>query len=404
MDFQSCQQVIAKNISTLGSERVSLETALSRVTASVHQAIVPQPEFRQSLRDGYVIGDADTAAGTSVTLPVSGMIQAGRIAPPSLRPGTAARIMTGGMVPEGGRRVIPQEDCLETADTIEIPVAVLRQTNAFIQEQGCEVAAGVEVVSAGTLLLPDHISTLAAVGCEEIEVYNRPRVGYLCTGSELVDTPQELHPGLKVSSNRYLLDGLIRQFGAEPAYLGTVHDSADKLAAVIDQLSSERYDLVISTGGMGPGKYDLIEQAFVSTGGNVLYNSLAMRPGKATLCGTLGRTLFFGLPGPPTAVRALMNSIVGPALLRMQGVASHYPVTLQAHLAHELVIKRPGVMQLKGATLSVNSSRWEVHEASKLQPPSCYLVIPADRAGYDRGELIDIHLASSPFCPAIGQW
>lgn len=403
MNLQSCQQVIASNITTLGSEHVSLEAALSRVTASTHHAIVPQPEFRQSLRDGYVVGKTDELDGETVFLPVSGMIHAGKIAPPSLPPMTASRIMTGGMVPEGGIRIIPQEDCRETADGVEIPLSVIRRRNTFIQEQGCEVARGAEVVKAGTVLLPDHISTLAAVGCEEIEVYNRPRVGYLCTGSELVDTPQELHPGLKVSSNRYLLDGLIRQFGAEPAYLGTVRDSADKLAAVIDKLSYARYDLVISTGGMGPGKYDLIEQAFLTTGGDVLYNGLDLRPGKATLCGTLGRTLFFGLPGPPTAVRALMNSIVGPALLQMQGVNKQYPITLQAQMAHDLPVKRPGVMQLRGGLLSFANGRCEVSAASKLEPPSCYIVVPADRGSYEQGEPVDIHLTSVPFCTAIGQ-
>lgn len=400
MDFQSCRQLIADNISTLGSERVSLEAALSRVAASVCRAMVPQPEFRQSLRDGYVIGAGGQPSGGSVFFPVSGMIHAGKIAPPSLAPAVASRIMTGGMVPDGGSRVIPQEDCVETQDGIEIPLALLTRPNTFIQDQGSEIAEGTRVVEAGTVLLPEQISTLAAVGCEEIEVFNRPRVGYLCTGSELVDTPQELHPGLKVSSNRYLLDGLIRQFGAEPAYLGTVHDSADQLGAVIDKLSCARYDLVISTGGMGPGKYDLIEQAFVNTGGHVLYNGLDLRPGKATLCGTLGRTLFFGLPGPPTAVRALMNSIVGPTLLQMQGVSQPYPLTVQAHLSHDLTIKRPGVMQLKGGRLSFDCGRCTAKAASKLEPPTCYLVIPAERSSYGQGELIEIHLTSVPFRPS----
>ncbi|WP_136797460.1 molybdopterin molybdotransferase MoeA [Desulfosediminicola ganghwensis] len=403
MDFQSCQQLIACKINTLGSERVSLEAALARVTASLHKAIVPQPEFRQSLRDGYVIGDYGQHVGETVFFPVSGMIPAGRIAPPSLEPEKASRIMTGGMVPKGGTRVLPQEDCVETSRGIEVPLAALKRRNTFIQEQGSEIAAGAEVVQAGTVLLPDHISTLAAVGCEDIEVYNRPRVGYLCTGSELVDTPQELHPGLKVSSNRYLLDGLIRQFGAVPAYLGTVHDSADKLAAIIDKLSYDRYDLVISTGGMGPGKYDLIEQAFINTGGDVLYNGLDLRPGKATLCGTLARTLFFGLPGPPTAVRALMNCIVGPALLQMQGIVKHYPITIQAHLTHDFAVKRPGVMQLKGGILSFNNGRCEVKEASKLMPPCCYLIIPADRASFEKGEPIAVQLTLAPFSSTVGE-
>lgn len=401
MDYMTCLQAIAQLTSYTELECVTLDTALSRVSAVNLPALVPQPEFRQSLRDGFVLAGHEDKGDSEAVFPVAGMIQAGSKVKHSIIFGQACRIMTGGMVPDGGVRVIPQEDCCKENDFIRIPGNVLNRKKTFIQEQGSEIGIGEVVVSAGTVLCPEHISLLAAVGCEEIEVYRRPRAGFLCTGSELVDSPRELHPGLKVSSNRHLLDGLIRHHGAEPAYLGTVNDSPGAMAEVFDRLQAGKYDMVISTGGMGPGKYDLIEQTFIDAGGEVLYNSLDLRPGKASLCGILGKTMFFGLPGPPSAVRALLNCIVGPALMQMQGVKSAYPVTIQAHLEHSIVLKQSGVIQLRGGTISFKEGRCMVRANGRLEPSSCYLVIAADKTEYVSGELIDVHLTGNPFAGSI---
>lgn len=400
MEYAAARQAIARAVTATECEYVTLDTALSRVTATGLASKVPQPEFRQSLRDGFVLAghDGDDGSGETV-FPVAGMIQAGISKPQSLASGQACRIMTGGLVPTNGVRVIPQEDCAEAGGLLHVPVRALGRGNTFIQEQGSEIGIGEVVVHAGTILQPEHISLLAAVGCEEIEVYRRPRAGFLCTGSELVDTPRELHPGLKVSSNRHLLDGLIRRHGADPAYLGTISDSTRALEAVFQRLLAGRYDLVISTGGMGPGKYDLIEQSFIEAGGMLIYNSLDLRPGKASLCGILGRTLFFGLPGPPMAVRALLNAIVGPALLRMQGVTGTFPPAIRAYLQHPLRMKRSGVMQLRGGITTVEDGRCLVREAGRLEPSSCYLLIAADKADYEAGELIDVQLIANPFSP-----
>lgn len=401
MDYPTCRQAVSQVTSYTGVERVNLDTALSRVTVKDLTADLPQPEFRQSLRDGYVLARHQADMAKETVFPVTGMIQAGRREELEIASGQACRIMTGGMIPKGGVRVIPQEDCVEERGGIRITAEVLHRHNTFIQEQGCEIGVGERVVTAGTVLHPEHISLLASVGCEEIEVFRRPWAGFLCTGSELVDSPGELHPGLKVSSNRHLLDGLIRRLGAEPAYLGTVSDSQPALAEVFGRLKTAKYDVVISTGGMGPGKYDLIEQTFIEAGGQVIYNSLDLRPGKASLGGVLGNTLFFGLPGPPTAVRALVNAIVGPALMEMQGVKAGYPETIQAHLLHPITIKRPGIMQLRGGIISFQDGRCMVRAAGRLEPSSCYLILAADKSGYTANELIEVHLTANPFATAI---
>lgn len=402
MEYATAHKAITRAATATECEYVTLDTALSRVTATDLTAKIPQPEFRQSLRDGFVLArHEDDDGSTETVFPVAGMIQAGISKPRNIASGQACRIMTGGLVPEDGVRIIAQEDCSEEEGFLHVPAGPLHRSNSFIQEQGSEIGIGEVVVGAGTVLLPEHISLLAAVGCEEIEVYRRPRAGFLCTGSELVDSPRDLYPGLKVSSNRHLLEGLIRRHGAEPAYLGTVRDSSRALAVVFERLQAGKYDLVISTGGMGPGKYDLIEQTFIEAGGTLIYNNLDLRPGKASLCGILGKTLFFGLPGPPMAVRALLNAIVGPALMRMQGIIGTFPPVIRAHLQHPLRMKRSGVMQLRGGIIAVEDGRCLVREAGRLEPSSCYLLIAADKADYEAGELIDVHLTANPFSPGL---
>jgi len=399
MDLPACRQMIARLTSATDREQVDLPGALARVTAADLTARLPQPGFRQSLRDGYVLTQATDKAAPTYDFPVVGMIRAGDTATMTLAPGQACRIMTGAMVPAGGVRVIPQEECTVEDGIVRVPGEAMAKRPGYIQEEGSEIAVGEAVVRAGTVLQPEHLALLAAVGRERVEVFRRPKVCFFCTGSELVESGRELRPGQKISSNRHLLEGLVHRYGGEADFLGTVADTRTALARTFARLKTTPHDLAISTGGMGPGKYDLIEQAFLEAGGRVSYDSLDLIPGKNSLCGTLDGRIFFGLPGPPMAVHALLSAIVGPALLRMQGIPSPSAEPILAHLDHPLAVRRPGVMLLSAGVLSSQHGRCLVRLTEKKEPPSCYLVIPADRTSYARDELIEVLPTATPFGP-----
>ncbi|WP_073614859.1 molybdopterin molybdotransferase MoeA [Desulfopila aestuarii] len=399
MDHPACMRKISQLIMVMKREVVPLTTALGRVTATDLTALLPQPAFRQSLRDGYLVASGIGEAGSDQIFPITGIIQAGNVTETVILPGQAIRIMTGAMVPKAGNRVIPQEECSKDNDMVRIPAHALGNLRTHIEEEGSEMAVGDLVVAAGTVLQPEHIGLLATTGLNEIEVFRRPRVGFFCTGSELVEIGSVPLPGQKISSNQHLLAGLVRRFGGEPRFLGTIHDTHAALAQTFAELRATECDLVISTGGMGPGKYDLIEQAFLEAGGEVIYNHLDLTPGKNSLCGLLGEKLFFGLPGPPTAVHALMNAVVGPALLQIQGVGTLYPMIISACLSQPITIRRPGIMQLRGGILSYSDGRCLVRMAGKHEPPSCYMVIAADRSSYKQDELIEVQLTATPFGP-----
>ena len=385
----SAKKIIAAHIRRTKGEEVSLEEALLRLPVAPLRAGISHPGYDQSTRDGFVIaGDDGTPAGDGCSFRIEGEIRAGTTGRHALRPGTACRITTGGLIPARGMRVIPQEDCRERDGVLSVPEAVLQRRNTFIRRKGCEIRRGRVVVPAGTLILPDHQVLLATTGHSRVLVHRRPRVAFFCTGSELVASAAEVEDGLKVSGNRYLLQGLIRLSGGIPQYLGTAADSGEDLTAALGRIDRDATEVIITTGGMGPGRYDLLERAFEAAGGEVVYRSLSVRPGKATLFGRLGASLFFGLPGPPPAVRALFHELAGPALLLLQGMRKGGPQGIRASLLEEVVLKEKGVLHLRGGLQKGASVRL----AGKIEVPDCYILFPCHRKSFKKGEMVEVHL------------
>ena len=146
---------------------------------------------------------------------------------------------------------------------------------------------------------------------------------------------------------------------------------------------------------MGPGKYDLVKQAFIEAGGEVIFTSLKMRPGKSVLFGTLGNTLFFGLPGPPPAVQTLFNMLVGPTLLAMQGGRAPWPQKVQAYLHHSIKPERHDVLRLKDGMITMEGGKCKVRFTQKLELPDCYILLPSGKDYYPEGELVDVYLTTS---------
>lgn len=397
VELREAQAILAGTLRPAKPTLVALREALYRVAASPLTAVTPQPPYRQSLRDGFVLGRVMAAGGGEQVFRLAGEIAAGQPADHPLAPGEACRIMTGGLVPVGGERVIPQEACRRQDDRVMVPGAALQGRRTFIQEAGDEIDSGDVVVDAGTVLLPEHLAQLGAAGLEEVAVYARPRVGCFCTGSELVASPCQLQRGLKVSANGYLLAGLERLFGVTVDDLGIIADDSRALGELFAGIEPDRYDLLISTGGMGGGKYDLLHDIFGERGGEVLFGGLAMRPGKSTLFGRLQGSYFFGLPGPPAAVRTLLYVLVGPALLQLQGVGGTYPETVEALLQQPVEFKQRPVLQLRGGIAAVVQGQYRVRLATKREIPSCYLLVPPDTRRYAAGALVPVVRAATPF-------
>ena len=390
--LQQAQEIILSNIKQSSGEALDLRDGLLRTVSSDVAAITPQPSYDESTRDGYVIPLSLDDDSGSRRFRIVGEIAAGQVYADRLLPGNACRIMTGGCVPKGGGRVVPYETCVEQNGELLVAEHLLQSAEIYIRKTGSEIALGDILVKRGVKLQPMHIALLSSSGVRSVVVSPQPAVGFLCTGSELKSFASGLEEGQKFSSNSFLLQGLSILSGACPEDLGIIEDNASDLLDLFVEVKERELDLLVSTGGMGPGKYDLVRDAFVEAGGQVILTALDMQPGKSVLFGTLGKTLFFGLPGPPDAAQTLFNILVGPALLAMQGSDDPWPQKVQAQLQHQIKVKRHEVLRLKDGVLCLDGGRCSVRFAEKTEISNCYIILQSGQQFYSEGDLVDIYL------------
>ena len=377
----------------LEQEQISVTEGLSRISAVPCHAVRPKPSYDQSTRDGFALArEPLTRDDNGAVFQVIGEVAAGSLQEYVLQPGQAVRIMTGAMVPSGCARVVPFEVCHGAGKTLQVPVTAMLAKSSYIRFQGSDVGTGELLLSAGTRLLPDHLLMLSENGWSELRVYRRPVVSVLCTGSELVEVGRSVAVGRKISGNSVLLSGLLQQQDVRCGRFATVADRVDLIMEQLEEMVAEKPDMIISTGGMGPGKFDLMEQVVARMGGTVIYNRLQIRPGKATLFGLLGQVPFFALPGPPPAVRILFLELIMPALIKMQGSAEGGRELISAVLAASLRIRQTGHMNLKGAVAWMVGSGLQVRPAQRMEPINAIVHLDSQRITAGQGETVRVRL------------
>jgi molybdopterin molybdotransferase len=377
---------------------IDLAAAAERVVADHVLADRAIPAGDESLRDGFALaGLPDTFGKDTLTFTLVGEIPAGGQSDVPLQAGQALAVMTGAAVPPGTARVVPQELCRVVGRAVQISARALAEEKAFLQKQGSLIRCGEELARRGEILSPARLERLAAAGISSLQVFRRPEVAYFCTGRELVAPGGTLFPGGKYSSNHVSLAALIIRHGGSALSLGLVSDEPQPLQEMFTRISAAPPALLISTGGTGPGRYDLVAEAFEAAGGFIEFHSLPLRPGNSVVFGWLGRMLFCGLPGPPRAVQTLFSAIVGPLLLGLHGVAGRWPMMVEALLAEEVPSRERSVLTLHPGVSMVRGGRFLVRSAKKNEPVDCYLLLPAGGAGFAAGTLITVQLCGSPF-------
>jgi molybdopterin molybdotransferase len=222
--------------------------------------------------------------------------------------------MTGAVLPGGADAVIMREETREQPDRIEALAAP--ELGEHIRRAGEDVAAGEVVFRAGQVLRPAALGVLASLGLTEVRVHRRPRVAVLGTGDELVPLGQPLGPGQIHDSSAIALQALLAAMGAEPTYLGIGRDEPAALRAKI--LEGTAHDVLLTTGGVSVGDYDLVKSVLGELG-QMDFWKVAMQPGKPLAFGRIGDTHVFGLPGNPVSSLVVFEIFVRPALRRLQG-------------------------------------------------------------------------------------
>jgi molybdopterin molybdotransferase len=342
------------------------------------------PMFDNSSMDGYAVRLADVAAATEsdpVQLPVVGDIAAGSRPTYTVQPGLSVRIMTGAPVPPGAEAVVP----VEWTDGGIASVAISRPApdGANVRRRGEDVRTGDVVLEAGTRLGPGQLGLLAAVGRDRVMVRPRPRVVILSTGSELVEPGARTEPGQIHESNSYILTTAAREAGALAFRVGIVPDDDRSLMnAIEDQLI--RADLVLTSGGVSVGAYDVVKEV-LSRLGTVSFDTVAMQPGKPQGFGTIGpdSTPIITLPGNPVSSYVSFEVFVRPVIRRMLGVEPLHRPTVRA-VCEEALTSPPGKRQYARGWLGVTDGRYVVrpvggagsHLVGDLAHANALVVVP----------------------------
>jgi molybdopterin molybdotransferase len=302
-----------------GVESVATLEANGRVLAEDQVSRLDVPSADNTQMDGYAVRAADCAGGAAV-LRVAQRIPAGSVGE-ALRPGTAARIFTGALIPPGADAVVMQEQCELDGDQVTVKHAP--RAGEWIRRQGEDVRAGAVILPAGTRLRSQELGLAASVGLATLPVRRRLRVAVFFTGDELAMPGEPLKPGAIYNSNRFALRGLLENFGCEFTDYGIVPDS---LQATRDTLraAARDHDLIITSGGVSVGEEDHIKPA-VEAEGRLDMWQIAVKPGKPLAFGEVlrdkGSAFFIGLPGNPVSSFITFLLFVRPFLLRLQGVS-----------------------------------------------------------------------------------
>ncbi|WP_349897082.1 molybdopterin molybdotransferase MoeA [Parafrigoribacterium soli] len=299
-----------------------LSDALGRVTASVVRSPIDLPLFRNSQMDGYAVRSADLAQIPAI-LPVVGDIPAGPASPPALAPGTAARIMTGAVVPEGADCVVPVEDVeLEPGnrpDPLEgatVRILAGRASGDFVRERASDLAAGAELLPTGQLLGARHLAALAAAGITTVAVRRSIRVAVISTGAELVAPGDSPKPGQIFDSNLTALSAAVIEAGAE---LVLAERSSDETAVFRDILdrATGLADLVITSGGISEGAYEVVRETVGPLGASV--GHVAMQPGGPQATAVVNGVPVLCFPGNPVSTQVSFAVFARPLLLEAAG-------------------------------------------------------------------------------------
>ncbi|WP_446010354.1 molybdopterin molybdotransferase MoeA [Candidatus Electrothrix sp.] len=384
--LQGAYTAIRTELKPLGQEVVPLVQALGRVNAAAIFADYDKPFYSQALRDGFALADQPCALDTSFAeFQICGERAAGCTEQQVLQPGQAYKIMTGAMLPEKTARVVPFEVCQEEDSMLSVPDRELRREKLYIRPQGQDMKQGQCLIAAGTRISTDHLLFLAENGVQQINVHNCPRVVVLCTGNELIRAGQKPLPGQKISSNEILLASLLKEQGCTLVRSIRVQDDLNVIIELVKKvLAQDKPDLLITTGGTGPGKFDLMEQVVSSLHGSPLYNLLKIRPGKSTLFAMINGTPLLALPGPPPAVCLLFHELVVPGLDCLQGVATtkqFFTGLVDAVLAESMKLSRTGYLALKAARATLCDGQVLVRPAKRLEPMNAimHLASPMER-------------------------
>jgi molybdopterin molybdotransferase len=407
LSFEDARRTVEQRASQVRppkTESVDLLAASGRVLAEPILADRNLPPFPRSTRDGYAVRSADLAR-VPATLDVIGEIRAGESLeniPKLIGSGQAASIMTGAPVPSGADAVVMVEYTAQQGTRVEITRSIEPGEN--VVPSGAEAKRGSVLVERGVRLNDAAIALAASAGQSRVQVYRRPQVAVLTTGDEIVTIEATPGPTQIRNSNSYSLAVQIRNTGGEPVLLPIAPDEPRKLRALIEE--GLKSDLLLMTGGVSMGRYDLVEQVLEELKAEFFFTGAKIQPGRPVVFGRCGAgaparentgTYFFGLPGNPVSTMVTFELFARPMVEALAGMTPRTLVFTHTKLKSEIRVK-PGLKRFLPAILSGEFEASQVElvpwqgsgDIAATARANCYIVIPPDRDHIPAGEFVAI--------------
>jgi molybdopterin molybdotransferase len=396
VSYAEANQIVRQHSDRLGSphpaQSVGLLDSLGRVLAEAVMADRDQPPFPRATRDGFACRAADLTG--PLPLEVVGSIRAGDAQTFEITAGKAVEIMTGAPVPTGADCVVMVEHVEHDGNALRLSPGRSISPGDNIVPMGAESRAGDAILPRGTRISPAQIAAAAACGRGQLSVFARPRVAVVATGDELVEVDQQPLRHQIRNSNSYSLAAQVLAAGAEPVRLPIARDEREHLEAIVR--TALESDLVLLSGGVSMGKYDLVEEVLLSLGAEFFFTGAMIQPGKPIVFGRLGEVYFFGLPGNPVSTMVTFSLFVEPLLGALCGDPRRGPRFAQARLASEVRVKTGLTRFLPAslADLTVQPVTWQGSgDLASTSRANCFLVVPADKPLLAAGETVEILLA-----------
>ncbi len=370
-------------------------------TAQAVPAVWPAPAFTNAAMDGFAFAAADLVdvGDGRATLPVSGDIAAGGTG--EWKRGAAVRIMTGAPVPDGADTVVPVEDTDQPVARAPLSAKVRIPADwpagRHVRVAGSDVAAGEELLAAGTRLDGASLAALAGSGVFSVPVHPRPKVAVIVTGDELMSLDEvsiaggALPPGKILDSNATLVAETLRSFGVEVVTTETTSDDPADFDAALVRAHQAEVDCIVTTGGASVGAHDVVRHVLGDLG--VTFTSVAIQPGRPQGFGLVDGVVLCALPGNPGAVHASLHALVRPVLARLADAGLPAPVSMSVA---EGWSARPGMRQFVPVIVTAGTIRPAVsggvasHRVRSLARADGLAVVPEEITSVADGDILDV--------------
>ncbi|USB31584.1 gephyrin-like molybdotransferase Glp [Paenibacillus sp. YPG26] len=401
LQVEEAQATIQSHVQLGSCEYVNLSEAKGRYLAEDIRAPHPYPHFRRSGMDGFAIISRDTKGATSenpVWLEVVDEIPAGSLPSVALVPGTASRIMTGAKVPDEADAVVMLEMTESVINQGRTTIQVKREIEAGknVTPVGRELEEGDMILEKGTFISTGEISVLATFGVHQVSVYKRPTVAIFSTGSELLGIEEAIQDGKIRNSNTYMLASQVRDAGGEPIILDAIQDDLQIAKRRVEE-AFQLYDIVVTTGGVSVGDFDIMADLVQSGEVAMLFNKVTMRPGSVTTAAVKGDKLLFALSGNPGACFVGFELFVRPALRIMQGSTQPFLTELNAVLGSKYDkinsftrFVRGSLRVLDAQLVATPASLDESNVMITIKDSDCLIVVPPASGVLNPGDKVQI--------------